>query len=95
MYSNFPAFFQLVKQGMDMTLPLRGVTALSLSLYLKHLEMTVELLTALRKTRQIGKYTKYFETKTSCHPMGPIISFIDGRSLSRHRQRFCIHQLPY
>ena len=41
---------------MDMTLPLRGVTALSLSLYLKHLEMTVELLTALRKTRQIGKY---------------------------------------
>ena len=70
-----------------MTLPLRGVTALSLSLYLKHLEMTVELLTALRKTRQIGKYTKYFETKTSCHPMGPIISFIDGRSLSRHKQR--------
>ena len=46
---------QLAKQGMDMTLPLRGVTALSLSLYLRHLEMTVELLAALRKTRQIGK----------------------------------------
>lgn len=47
---------QLVRQGMDMTLPLRGVTALSLSLYLRHLEMTVELLSALRRTRQLGNY---------------------------------------
>ncbi len=44
----------LARQGIDMTLPLRGVTALSLSLYLKHSEMTVELLTWLKKTRQIG-----------------------------------------
>ena len=50
---------QLVRQGMDMTLPLRGVTALSLSLYLRHLEMTVELLSALRRTRQIGNYKGY------------------------------------
>ena len=38
-----------------MSLPLRGVTALSLTLYLKHMGMTSELLAALRKTKQLGK----------------------------------------
>ena len=45
----------LVKQGAEMSLPLRGVTALSLSLYLRHLEMTSELLAALRRSKQLGK----------------------------------------
>lgn len=45
---------QLVKAGTEMSLPLRGVTALSLSLYLKHTDMTSELLAALRKTKQLG-----------------------------------------
>ena len=54
---------QLVRQGMDMTLPLRGVTALSLSLYLRHLEMTVELLSALRRTRQIGNNKRGFDLR--------------------------------
>ena len=45
---------QLVKQGVEMSLPLRGVTALSLTLYLRHTDMTAELLVALRRTRQLG-----------------------------------------
>jgi hypothetical protein len=45
---------QLVRQEVEMTLPLRGVTALSLSLYLRHTEMTTDLLTALRRNRQLG-----------------------------------------
>ena len=40
-----------------MSLPLRGVTALSLTLYLKHMGMTSELLAALRKTKQLGKFS--------------------------------------
>lgn len=57
---------QLVKAGTEMSLPLRGVTALSLCLYLRHMEMTSELLAALRKTKQLGivvaemKYTHCF-----------------------------------
>ena len=46
---------QIVKQGTEMSLPLRGVTALSLTLYLRHMDMTSELLAALRKTKQLGK----------------------------------------
>ena len=46
---------QLTQAGIDMTLPLKGVTALSLSLYLKYKEMTVEILEALKQTRQISK----------------------------------------
>ena len=53
---------QIVKQGTEMSLPLRGVTALSLSLYLRHMEMTSELLAALRKTKQLGKFSRYFDT---------------------------------
>ena len=48
---------QSVKQGCEMSLPLRGVTALSLTLYLKHMGMTSELLAALRKTKQLGKFS--------------------------------------
>jgi hypothetical protein len=40
---------------LDMSLPLRGVTALSLSVYLKHNDMTAELLSIMKQTRQIGK----------------------------------------
>jgi hypothetical protein len=39
-----------------MSLPLRGVTALSLSVYLKHHDMTAELLGIMKQTRQIGKF---------------------------------------
>lgn len=41
-----------------MTLPLRGVTALSLSIYLKYNDITSELLSIMKQTRQIGKETK-------------------------------------
>ena len=40
---------------LDMSAPLRGVTALSLSVYLKHNDMTSELLSIMKQTRQIGK----------------------------------------
>ena len=50
---------QIVKQGTEMSLPLRGVTALSLTLYLRHMDMTSELLAALRKTKQLGEGTIY------------------------------------
>ena len=46
---------QLVKAGIDLSLPLRGVTALSLSLYLKNKDMTAELLEQLKQTKQIGR----------------------------------------
>ena len=42
-----------------MSLPLRGVTALSLTLYLRHMDMTSELLAVLRKTKQLGEGTIY------------------------------------
>ena len=49
---------QLSQAGIDMTLPLKGVTALSLSLYLKYKEMTTELIEALKQSKQIGKEIK-------------------------------------
>ena len=48
---------QIIKQGTEMSLPLRGVTALSLTLYLRHMDMTSELLAVLRKTKQLGEGT--------------------------------------
>ena len=45
---------------LDMSAPLRGVTALSLSVYLKHNDMTSELLSIMKQTRQIGKEIKQF-----------------------------------
>ena len=48
---------QLVRRcdnKLDMSLPLRGVTALSLSIYLKHPDMASELLGIMKQNRQIG-----------------------------------------
>ena len=47
---------QLVQANIDMTQPLKGVTALSLTLYLKYKEMTIAVLDALKQTNQISKY---------------------------------------
>jgi hypothetical protein len=44
---------------LDMSLPLRGVTALSLSIYLKHHDMTSELLGLMQQTRQIGELSRF------------------------------------
>ena len=46
---------QLAQAGIDMTLPLKGVTALSLTLYLKYKEMFIIVLDALKQTQQISK----------------------------------------
>ena len=46
---------QLSQAGVDMTLPLKGVTALSLTLYLKYKEMTIAVLEALKQANQISK----------------------------------------
>ena len=60
---------QLVKQGVEMSLPLRGVTALSLTLYLRHTDMTAELLVALRRTRQLGNASStHWDKKTPFYP---------------------------
>ena len=45
---------QLTQAGIDMTLPLKGVTALSLAL--KSKEMFILVLDALKQTQQIRKY---------------------------------------
>ena len=45
---------QLERSGIDMTLPLKGVTALSLTLYHKYKEMFVAVLDALKRTKQTG-----------------------------------------
>ena len=45
---------QLTQAGIDMTLPLKGVTALSLAL--KSKEMFILVLDALKQTNQIRKY---------------------------------------
>ena len=46
---------QLAQAGIDMTLPLKGVTALSLTLYLKYTAMTIAVLDALKQANQISK----------------------------------------
>ena len=46
---------QLSQASVDMTLPLKGVTALSLTLYLKYKEMTIAVLEALKQANQISK----------------------------------------
>ena len=62
---------QLVRRcdnKLDMSLPLRGVTALSLSIYLKHPDMASELLGIMKQNRQIGNFPNQFyygQTPTS------------------------------
>jgi hypothetical protein len=46
---------QLAQAGIDMTLPFKGVTALSLALNLKYKEMFILVLDALKQTQQISK----------------------------------------
>ena len=50
---------QLSQASVDMTLPLKGVTALSLTLYLKYKEMTIAVLEALKQANQISKLIVY------------------------------------
>ena len=61
---------QLVKAGVDMTLPLRGVTALSLSLYLKYRASCWKLWNVLRHCAEHFDFSGHDYRNSGCYERG-------------------------